>query len=78
MQARALGRPEWSVCASSSTLQVKERASCLFSACTQTLDRGRQRDLLPTNYFELQAESHATDEPYNQHNHNNYSYQTQT
>ena len=37
-----------------------------------------RRDLLPTNYFELPAESHATDEPHNQHNHNNCSYQTQT
>jgi hypothetical protein len=34
--------------------------------------------LLPTNYFELPAESRATDEPHNQHNHNNCSYQTQT
>jgi hypothetical protein len=38
----------------------------------------RKRDLLPTNYFALPAESHATDEPHNQHNHNNCSYQTQT
>jgi hypothetical protein len=38
----------------------------------------RQRDLLPTNHFELPAESHATDEPHNQRNHNNCSYQTQT
>jgi|ERR1035441_7234121 hypothetical protein len=37
-----------------------------------------RRDLLPTNYFELPAESRATDEPHNQHNHNNCSYQTQT
>src|ERR1035441_2549294 len=35
--------------------------------------KARQRDLLPTNYFELPAESHATDEPHNQHNHNNCS-----
>ena len=34
MQGRALGRPEWSVCASFSTLQVKEKASWLF-----TIDR---------------------------------------
>jgi hypothetical protein len=38
----------------------------------------RKRDLLPTNYFALPAESHATDEPHNQHNHNYCSYQTQT
>ena len=38
----------------------------------------RKRDLLPTNYFALSAESHATDEPHNQHNHNNCSYQTHT
>ena len=36
----------------------------------------RQRDLLPSSYFKLPAESHATDEPYNQHNHNDCSYQT--
>ena len=34
MQRKALGRPEWSVCAGSFTLQVKERASWLF-----TIDR---------------------------------------
>jgi len=38
----------------------------------------RQRDLLPANYFELPAKSHATDEPHNQHDHNNCSYHTQT
>src|ERR1017187_10352696 len=34
LQGRALGRPEWSVCASSSTLQAKEKASWLL-----TIDR---------------------------------------
>jgi hypothetical protein len=38
----------------------------------------RQRDQLTTNYVELSAESRATDEPHNHHNHNNCSYQTQT
>jgi len=31
LQGMALGRPEWSVCASSSTLQVKEKASWLLT-----------------------------------------------
>src|ERR1035437_2124717 len=34
LQRRALGRPEWGVCAGSFTLQVKERPSWLF-----TIDR---------------------------------------
>src|ERR1035437_6170721 len=34
LQRRALGRPEWGVCAGSFTLQVKERVSWLF-----TIDR---------------------------------------
>jgi hypothetical protein len=29
LQGKALGRPEWSVCASPSTLQVKEKATWL-------------------------------------------------
>jgi hypothetical protein len=39
---------------------------------------GQQLDLVPTNYSEIPAESHATNEPHNQHNHNNCSYDTQT
>jgi hypothetical protein len=57
------------------------RSRCYPKFQTHTRQRwieARQRNLLPTNYFELLAESHATDEPHNQHNHNNCSYQTQT
>jgi len=57
------------------------RSSCYpeFQAhASQRSIKARQPYRLPTSYFELPAESHATNEPHHQHNHNNCSYDTQT